>query len=322
MSQHLPWDDIPVPTDEINRRLAATDMRAPASWAVDHKGRRLFVIELAGDHWNRYHRSAVKVRGLDIDLRSSDGENQLLVLTLESEQNTDLFHVLCKSLLAELVEAKSSASALEIALNHLRRWKAFLSGRQARLLSLEEIRGLFAEIWFLLELMGTKIGSKEAVAAWYGPERIQQDFIFKDQAVEVKSLVATDPRTVRVSSENQLDSAQSNLYLLIVLVKEAQEETGRSLNQIVAEAQSLIAGTEVAFEFETKLAEFGYIPLREYDHPLLDVVGNRSFKVEDGFPRITRSHLPNGVIRVKYQVELEHLEPFKCDYELLLGSVP
>lgn len=321
MSQHLPWDDIPVPTGEINRRLAAADMRAPASWAVDHKGRRLFVLELAGDHSSKYHQNAVKVYGLDIDLRVSESGDQLLVLTLESEQNVDLFHALCNSLLAELMEAKSAASALETTLNHLKRWKAFLSGRNARLLSIEEIRGLFAELWFLLELLRTPLGTKRAVAAWHGPERIQQDFIFSDQAVEVKSLVATDPRTVRVSSENQLDSMQSYLYLLIVLVKESQDESSRSLNQIVAETQYLIGGSDAAFEFESKLAEFGYIPLREYDHPKLEVVGTQTYEVVDGFPRITRSSISNGVIHVRYQIELEHLEPFRCEYDSALGRV-
>lgn len=319
MSQPLPWDDIPIPTGEINRRMAAPDMRAPASWAVDHKGRRLFVVELTGDHWSKYQQSVVSVYGLEIDLRTSEHGTQLLVLALESEQNVDLFHVLCNSLLAELVDAKSSASALETALNHLRRWKAFLSGRNARLLSLEEIRGLFAELWFLLELTRTPLGTNGAVAAWHGPERIQQDFIFADQAVEIKSLVATDPRTVRVSSENQLDSGQSRLFMVIVLVKESQEAPGRSLNQIVAEAQSELAGSDAAFEFESKLAEFGYIPLKQYDHPLLEMVGTQSYLVQEGFPRITRSQLSDGVVRVKYQIELEHMEPFRCEFEATLG---
>ncbi len=319
MSQPLPWDDIPVPTGEINRRLASPNMRTPASWAVDHKGRRLFVVELTGNHWNKYQQSVVSVYGVEIDLRTSEHDTQLLVLALESEQNADLFHVLCTSLLAELVDAKSSASALETVLNHLRRWKAFLSGRNARLLSLEEIRGLFAELWFLLELTRTPLGVKEAVAAWHGPERIQQDFIFIDQAVEIKSLVATDPRTVRISSENQLDSTQAHLFMVIVLVNESREESGRSLNQVVAEAQSAIAGSDAAFEFESKLAEFGYIPLRQYDHPLLEMVGTQSYEVDEGFPRITRSQLPDGVIRVKYQIELEHMEPFRCEFDTTLG---
>jgi len=259
------------------------------------------------------------VYGVEIDLRKIEPGAQLLVLSLESEQNVDLFHVLCNSLLAELIDAKSSASALETVLNHLRRWKAFLSGRNARILSPEEIRGLFAELWFLLELLRTALGVEEAVAAWHGPERIQQDFIFADQAVEIKSLVATDPRTVRVSSENQLESSQSRLFLVIVLVKETQDDSGRSLNQVVSEAQAAIGGSDAAFEFESKLAEFGFIPLRQYDHPLFEVVGTQSYEVVEGFPRITRSRLIDGVIRVKYQIELERLEPFKCDYIETLG---
>ncbi len=321
MSQHLPWDDIPVPAGEINRRLAASEMRAPASWAVDYKGRRLFVVELAGDHWSKYKQGVVTVHGLDIDLRATENGYQMLVLTLESEQNVDLFHVLCNSMLSELMEARSAAAALDIALNHIRRWKAFLSGRNARILSPEEVRGLFAELWFLLELIPTALGTDGAVNAWHGPEKIQQDFIFADQAVEVKSLVATDPRTVRVSSENQLETTQSRLYLVIVLVKEAAEESGRSLNQIVAEAQSRIGGTDAGFEFESKLAEFGYVPLKNYDYPQLEVVGTLSYVAEEPFPRITRSQLCPGVIRVKYQIELEYLDPFKCDFEKAIGII-
>jgi len=321
MSQHLPWDEIPIPAGDINRRLAAPDMRAPASWAIYQAGRRLFVIELTGDHWSQYAQSVVKVHGLAIDLRATENGNQLLVLTLESEQNIDLFYVLCNSLLVELIGARSAASALDTALNHIRRWKAFLSARNVRVLTLEEIRGLFAELWFLLELSRTPIGVKGAVSSWHGPERVQQDFIFSDEAVEVKSLVAADPRTVRVSSENQLDSTQTDLFLVIVFVKESQEESGRSLNQIVQEGQASIGVTDSAFEFESKLAKFGYVPLQEYDHPQFDVVGTEAYRVEEGFPRITRSQLSDGVVRVNYQIELEHMEPFKCELKTVMGRL-
>jgi hypothetical protein len=321
MTRQLPWDDIDVPKLDINRKLVAADMQAPASWGIDRQGRKLFLVELTGDHWTMYHQNVVKVHGLDIDLRSAENGNQFLVLALESEQFVDLFHVLCNSLVAELAQARSSASALETTLNHLRRWRAFLSGRNARILSLEEVRGLFAELWFLLELVYTPLGPKGAVAGWFGPERVQQDFIFCDRAVEVKSLIAADPRTVRVSSENQLESSQTFLYLLIVFVKESQEESSQSLNQIIAEVQRIIAGTDVAFEFESKLAAFGYLPLQEYDHPKFSVVDKQAFKVREEFPRITRSELRTGIMRVRYQIELEQLNPFRCEYDFLVGGV-
>jgi Putative PD-(D/E)XK family member, (DUF4420) len=319
--KRLPWDDIEVPNLDLNRRLAMPNMVAPASWAVDRQGRRLFVIELSGDYRVKYEDNVVSVHGLEIDLRRADDDgHELLVMTLESDQNADLFAALCQSLLSELVDAKSSAMALDISLNHIRRWKAFLSNRNARLLKSEEIRGLFAELWFLLELGRTQLGPSGAVFAWYGPERVQHDFIFAGRAVEVKSLVSVDPLTIRISSENQLESSEPQLFLVVVLLSETNDGNGRSLNMIAEEAKSQVLGTEAGFQLETKLAEFGYMPLREYDRPLLSEVGVLSFAVTKGFPRIVRSALPVGVVRVAYQVQLEHIQAFGCELATALGS--
>lgn len=314
MTKRLPWDDIEIPSTDLNRLLAAPNMAAPASWAVDRQGRRLFVIELSGDHREMYERNMVTVRELEIDLRRADaGNHQLLVMTLESEQYADLFAALCHSLLSELADARTSSSSLEVALSHLRRWKVFMSNRNARLLSAEEIRGLFAELWFLQELSKTSVGPSGAVYAWHGPERVQHDFIFAGHAVEVKSLVAADPRSVRISSENQLESSEPELFLVVALLAETREESGRSLNMIADLVKSLVMGTEAGFQLESKLAEFGHLPLEEYDQPLFHLNGALAYKVTDGFPRIVRSELPVGVVRVSYQIQLEHLQPFACE---------
>lgn len=319
-NQHLPWDNISVPSFDLNRMLAAPNMVCPASWAVDREGHRLFVIELAGDHRERYERDAVSVHGLKIDLRTGEqpGHQQLL-LRLESEQNADLFAVLCRSLLEELTGARSAPSSLEITLNHLRRWKAFFANRNARILSNEEIRGLFAELWFFIELAGTALGPDQAALAWRGPDRVQQDFIFSGQAVEIKSLVSEDPRTVRISSENQLESGEPELFLVVVLLDEVKKDEGRSLNAIVSEALAVANGADAQFHLESKLAQFGYIPLSEYDRLILNVVGTMTYEVEESFPRIVRADLRDGVVRVTYQIQLEHLEPFKCELALALG---
>lgn len=320
MSHPLPWDNISVPSSDLNRLLAAGNMVSPASWALDREGHRLFVIELAGDHQERYERDAVSVHGLRIDLRTGDQPGlQQLILTLESEQNVDLFAVLCRSLLEELTWAKSSASSLEITLTHLRRWKAFLANRNARILTSEEIRGLFAELWFLKDLANTALGPEQAASAWRGPDRIQQDFIFSGQAVEVKSLVSADPITVRISSENQLESGEPKLFLVVALLAEVKKDEGRSLNAIVSEVLTVANGGDAQLQLESKLAQCGYLPLPEYDRLVLHVVGTLTYEVSASFPRIVRSGLPPGVVRVAYQIQLEHLEPFKCELAKALG---
>src|SRR3546814_19068659 len=99
----------------------------------------------------------------------------------------------------------SDVCSSDLTLAHSRRWKTFLSGRSQHL-SIEEVRGLFAEIVFLTELIDRQMSSSDAVEAWLGPERSHQDFIFGNTAVEVKSLSGAERSSVRISSEDQLES--------------------------------------------------------------------------------------------------------------------
>lgn len=319
-SQRLPWDDIEIPKSDLNRLLAAPNMVSPASWAVDRQGRRLFVIELLGDHSERYERDAVTVHGLEIGLHTSERPDyQQLILALESDQYADLFAVLCRSLVEELVKARTAASSVDITLSHLRRWKAFLANRYARILTNEEIRGLMAELWFLTALATTPLGPILAVNAWYGPDKVHQDFIFGKQAVEVKSLVSSDPRTVRISSENQLETTEQRLFVVVVLLAEEREDEGRSLNQMVDDTMSIVAGTDAQSLFEQKLAQIGYLPLPLYNNHVFGIAGTNAYEVKNGFPRIVRSGLPAGVVRVIYQIQMEQMESFKCDLNEALG---
>src|SRR3546814_15120322 len=82
-------------------------------------------------------------------------------------------------------------------------------------LSIEEVRGLFAEIVFLTELIDRQMSSSDAVEAWLGPERSHQDFIFGNTAVEVKSLSGAERSSVRISSEDQLESLNDALFLRV-----------------------------------------------------------------------------------------------------------
>lgn len=41
--------------------------------------------------------------------------------------------------------------------------------------------------------------AEQILHSWYGPERLQHDFIFKDLAVEIKSISSIDKRSVKIS---------------------------------------------------------------------------------------------------------------------------
>src|SRR5690606_8138687 len=182
-------EKIAEPRSDYNVRRVADATEIPCYWGKDVTGRSLFIIELEGGHTSQYRRDVTRLNGISVDLRDGENESQQrLVLALERNVDSDLFLGLCETLISSLASVTDSAVALSVTLQHLKRWKAFLAGKKARLLTNEEIRGLFAELYLLRQLYLRRLTHEEAVAAWCGVEDSHQDFIFGNIAIEVKSL--------------------------------------------------------------------------------------------------------------------------------------
>lgn len=319
MSESSPWDDVSVPGADFNVRQVPGETAVPCFWGRDTTGACLFVVELQGDHTAQFRKNSVTAHGIDVDLRGGEPGRQRLVLTLERQVDRDLFEGLCRTLASALERPSDSASSLAVALAHIRRWKTFLSGRSQHL-SAEEVRGLFAELTFLLELIERQ-ASTAAVEAWLGPEKSHQDFIFGNTAVEIKSLSGTERSTVRISSEDQLESLNDELFLRIYRLSSLPDATGaQSLNEIVTAVQTLLADAEAVEAFDRKLVARGYAPLPDYDQPRFVVSDTHSYRVVEGFPRLMRSQLPTGIDRVGYDIRLETIAPYGCDDEEVFGG--
>ena len=320
MPESSPWDDIAVPGADFNVRQVAVGTAVPCFWGRDAGGACLFIVELQGDHAAQYRKNAVTVNGIDVDLRAGDQGQQHLVLALERQVDRDLFEGLCRTLASSLEHATDSASSLAVSLAHIRRWKTFLSGRSQHL-SIEEVRGLFAEIVFLTELIDRQMSSSDAVEAWLGPERSHQDFIFGNTAVEVKSLSGGERSSIRISSEDQLESLNDALFLRVYRLSSLADAAGaRSLNEIVTAVQARLGEADAVEAFDRKLVAHGYAPLPDYDEPRFVVSDVRSYRVADDFPRLMRSQLPTGIAKVAYDIRLETIAPYECDEAAIFGE--
>jgi len=313
MADSSPWDGIAVPGTDFNVRQVPSETAVPCFWGRDTTGACLFIAELQGKHTDQFQKNVVTVHGIDVDLRGGDTGQQRLVLTLEDQVNRDLFEGLCRTLATALEGATDSSSALALALAHVKRWKTFMSGRSQRL-SPDDVRGLFAELTFLMELIDRQSSSAFAVDAWLGPERSHHDFIFGNLAVEVKSLFGTERSTVRISSEDQLESLNDKLFLRIYRLSSLPEaNSSQSLNEIVTAVQSRLCEAEAVENFDRKLVSHGYAPIPFYDKPRFVVSNVHTYHVVQGFPRLIRSQLPIGIDRVAYDIRLEAITPYACD---------
>lgn len=317
MFKQTPWDEIRTPAADYTVRLAAESGRIPVYWGKDKDSHCLLIIELEGEHGIQFRTDAVRIQGIRLDLRQEDARQQRLVLTLEKHVDQDIFAALCETLIGAVASITDPATALAVALVHLKRWKAFLASKRTRLLSPEEIRGLFAELLFLRSLyQGCHLPEENAVESWCGIEGVHQDFIFGNTAVEIKSLSGKERSTVRISSENQLEGLSGNLFLMIYRLSEMPgSDEAFSLNDAVRRIESELTEAGAIENFTGKLAGYGYMPLAEYDQPRLQLACTKAYRVTAGFPRLVRGQLPEGVTKVSYEIELEKISPFEVDPE-------
>ncbi|MGH8548364.1 MAG: PD-(D/E)XK motif protein [Methylococcales bacterium] len=321
MNRGTPWDEIRTPSVDYNVRLIAGSGPIPVYWGRDVDGHCLLLVELAGDYSTQFRKDTIRVQGIRLDLRQGEAEQQRFVLTLEKHVDQDLFSALCESLIAALVPITDPAVALSVALAHIKRWKAFLAGRKTRLLSPEEIRGLFAELLFLRSLYHSHLAEKSAIEAWCGAEGVHQDFVFGNTAVEIKSLSGKERSTVRISSEDQLEGLSDNLFLMLFRLNDMPDsDRALSLNEAVHRIEIELTDASRLEDFSSKLAAYGYVPIQEYDLPKLQVISTHAYRVTEDFPRLIRGRLPEGVTRVSYEIALEKIAPFEVAEEQIFGS--
>lgn len=322
MSRSLPWADIRSPERDYNVRLIPEHGAVPLYWGKDAAGHCLLIVDLDGDHSDQFRRDHTPVHGIRVDLRTLDAtSSQGLVLTLEKHIDQDLFFGLCETLIKSVQQTKDAHTALSVTLAHIKRWKAFLAGRKTRLLSAEEVRGLFGELHFLRELYRQHLPPTAAIQAWCGPERVHQDFIFGNTAVETKALSGRERNSVRISSEDQLESVCDDLFLTIFRLGDLPDsDRALSLNDAVHRIEGELVDAEALEEFSSRLAAYGYVEMREYDQPRFVVTAQNTFRVSSDFPRLTRSSVPDGIARVSYEVELEKIAPFECETAEIWGG--
>ena len=180
---------------------------------------------------------------------------------------------------------------------------------------------MFAELQFLRALYQEHLPEKAALEAWCGPDGGHQDFIFGNTAVETKAISGKERSTVRISSEDQLETVCDELFLTIFRLSDLPEsDRALSLNDAVKLVESELTDPSALEGLSVKLAAYGYVEMRDYDEPKLVATGRKTYRVTENFPRIVRSELAGGVTRVRYKIELETIAPFECEAAQIWGT--
>lgn len=240
------------------------------------------------------------------------GKNTLL-FKLTNIQHKDIFSVLCEDLITSITAETDEKKLVKIILNRFEKWKSLFTKIISQGLLPEEQRGLFGELYFLRKFLQANNNYQFVLNTWIGTAGEVRDFQMNNWALEVKTTHGNNHQKVQISSERQLDTTHLDKLFLYHLSLEKVQESGETLNQIIASINTILEADAIALNrFKSKLYEAGYF---EQHHPSYEAIGyfirkDIFYIVESEFPRIQENEIRSGVGDVKYSIIVSHCEEF------------
>lgn len=241
-----------------------------------------------------------------------------MVLRLRQGGLETVFGRLCQDLVDAAEGMPDEKALVALFRDRLYLWKKLFQQGGRGLLQINQIKGLIAEMLVLEALIDRgEMSLEEAVSGWIGPAGADQDFLYSDQAFEVKAF-ALGAETISISSLKQLD-CNVPLHLITLTMRQAStgDHNASSLNSIVARIEGKIAASPEALNvFRERLLEACYVDNDFYDTVLFEAAERTIYSVIDDFPKLTSATVASGVVGATYSISIEAISSFKSDMSL------
>jgi hypothetical protein len=264
---------------------------------------------------------------IEVRLKGSDKEKlkieyikskHLILIKLNDFNFIDLFNDLILSLYSKiryLQEAKDSSEEL---IYSFYKWAEFFEDRLSSKLSIEEIRGLFGELFVLKEFLEQSNISNinDVLDSWKGPYDTTNDFIFDKKNIEIKTK-ETSKSTVRISSEFQLEQEfDKGLELLVVSIL-TDLVNGKSIFDLLNDVVQLIRNYNGDLSILYRALNQKGITIKsskEYNNYRFIVTKINTYNCGiEGFPKLSVSDLPNEITNLKYNLRTNTLDSYLID---------
>lgn len=248
----------------------------------------------------------------------------LLLIILNEQKHKDIFSVLCEDLILAVAEESNESSLITILVNRITKWVSLFKKVHQQGLMVNEQIGLFGELYFLKQLLEFNINYFFCLDTWTGPTSAARDFQHGNWAVEVKSTTSINPQKIKISNERQLDSTLISNLFLVHYSFEALNNKGETLNDIIESIIQLLINEPVLEQrFIYMLFEAGYFPHHQnlYSKVGYSLYQARYFQVEELFPKLTNSTIPNGVSDITYSINISTCEQFLVTERKIFESI-
>jgi len=305
------WEEIgtpPVP-DTVTLRLADPDHPFEFFRGKDFYGNLVFC--LAGDFKLDPDTDFPKLAGVEVSYEEIDPEKSQLILKLTSAGDGDLFRALCANLAEATITLQKNdyQAAAGVVLLRLKRWQDLLKNLREKTLSKSAQIGLFGELLLLKDLFLKNLDAKDALLAWCGPGGDEQDFLIADWLIEVKTQMSSSDKRLQISSENQHDPVSGRIIVShqTLSICSTSDANAKTLNALVQEVREYTGKSDpyAGDLLEASLIETGYTEHENYNKDHLVLVHRTYFEVDESFPRLVASDLPDGIAGVRYSIRIE-----------------
>lgn len=242
-------------------------------------------------------------------LKRNDGKWSLSFSLLDNNFE-DLFCHFCEDMIksSRLLADKKQGSYFIC--DRYVKWQNMLTKYKYGLLSETQIKGLIGELYFLKNILIPLHGEKMAVYSWIGPEKTDQDFMYKDFWYEVKSTVS-GAGSIKISTIEQLDTNREGELVVIYLDKTSYaDERKITLNSIYHQILDSLLDDNLKYKLNDILLNMGYCERNEYNEYLFKFSGLVRYAVNKEFPCIRRSDIPDSIINTKYELSLPSIHKY------------
>tara|TARA_B110000238_G_C16140285_1_gene445882 strand:- start:3278 stop:4255 length:978 start_codon:yes stop_codon:yes gene_type:complete len=302
-----PWSEITEPSYPEGRQLYMNDDRFWVS--RNQEGQIQFFI---------HEKEIIEVKsienlaGIEINIHAFNNRSSRLICTLISEEldEKDKFTIVAK----DVSHYCSKYSGPELFLKvqeRIKSWANFLKPTRTGL-SHSEFVGFWGELYTISKLFMKWHLPSDVIRFWIGPEGKKQDITLNSIAVEVKTTISGDPRTIKISSVEQLECVTKSLYLMHIVANPSDSESGVSLEilfQECLEALSHDMNAETLFLQKTSKL-YGKASESQLSD-LFSILSISLFDVNEDFPFITRNEIKEGISAVQYEVLISALKEFE-----------
>ncbi len=253
-------------------------------------------------------RKVTGTSAIDVNQYKKTGYN-IIRFSLIDDDVCGLFYKFCDDLIEQTAHITEKSEGYTAIINRFFQWKKLFINSKRKFLTEPEILGLMGEICFLRGNLAGRIGLSEALSSWSGQELTHKDFSCGNQWFEVKSIHRSS-QTVKISSIEQLESEHQGELIVFAFEKMSENYDGLTLNRLFTETSDMFDNVEDKDKFRAKVYMQGYEYHSYYDDYVYELSGFTRYSVDESFPKLVSSSLPEAICKASYEISLNRISDY------------